>query len=153
MNKEDIKKHCSKCCHYRRRCNELPGCKKTVGVQDIVKVNLADDLKAMLSNIVKAMVEAGIKRIIAISSVGIYETPLRPVLIPYRKLAEIIERADGIVLFYGPIGLPGQMKLIMQSHIKNNRKPVQLIPEKLLQRLSLPLLMTRACIKRKPGHQ
>ena len=55
--------------------------------------NLAGDLEAMAKNIVRAMKETGIKRIIAISSIGIYETPLRQVLIPYRKLADIIEES------------------------------------------------------------
>jgi len=45
----------------------------------------------MVKNIVKAMQETDVKRIIAISSIGIYESPLRPVLIPYRKLADVIE--------------------------------------------------------------
>jgi uncharacterized protein YbjT (DUF2867 family) len=59
--------------------------------QDIVYVNLAGNLEPMTKNIVKAMQETGVKRIIAISSIGIYKTPLQSVLIPYRKLADIIE--------------------------------------------------------------
>lgn len=62
---------------------------------DIVYVNLAGDLETMTANIVKAMQEAHVKRIIAISSIGIYETPLRSILKPYRKLADIIE-ASGL---------------------------------------------------------
>ena len=50
--------------------------------QKIVYVNLAGNLEAMVKNIVKAMQETDVKRIIAISSIGIYESPLRPVLIP-----------------------------------------------------------------------
>jgi uncharacterized protein YbjT (DUF2867 family) len=45
----------------------------------------------MATNIVKAMREVGIKRIIVISSIGIYQTPLKSVLIPYRKLADVME--------------------------------------------------------------
>lgn len=37
------------------------------------------------------MEETGVKRIIAIRSIGIYDTPLRSVLKPYRKLADVIE--------------------------------------------------------------
>jgi uncharacterized protein YbjT (DUF2867 family) len=37
------------------------------------------------------MQETGVKRIVAISSIGIYETPLKSVLQPYRKLADVIE--------------------------------------------------------------
>lgn len=65
--------------------------KQAVAGQDIVYVNLAGNLEVMGSNIVKAMEETGVKRIIAISSIGIYETPLKPVLLPYRKLADVIE--------------------------------------------------------------
>ncbi|MES2267571.1 MAG: NAD(P)H-binding protein [Bacteroidota bacterium] len=65
--------------------------KNAIAGQDIVYINLAGDLEAMAKNIVKAMQETGIKRVIAISSIGIYITPLKPVLVPYRKLADVIE--------------------------------------------------------------
>jgi uncharacterized protein YbjT (DUF2867 family) len=65
--------------------------KNAVAGQDIVYVNLAGNLETMTTNIVKAMQETGVKRIIAISSIGIYETPIKTVLIPYRKLADMIE--------------------------------------------------------------
>jgi uncharacterized protein YbjT (DUF2867 family) len=67
--------------------------KNAVSGQDIVYINLAGDLEAMTKNIVKAMQEAGVKRVIAISSIGIYETPLKPVLKPYRALADVIENS------------------------------------------------------------
>jgi uncharacterized protein YbjT (DUF2867 family) len=73
--------------HYEQLRTAMEG-------QDIVYVNLAGDLEAMAKNIVKAMEETGVKRIIAISSIGIYETPLRPVLKPYRKLADVIEGSN-----------------------------------------------------------
>ena len=69
--------------------------KNAITGQDIVYVNLAGNLEVMAKNIVKAMKEAGVRRIVAISSIGIYENPLRSVLIPYRKLADIIE-ASGL---------------------------------------------------------
>ena len=69
--------------------------KNAIAGQDIVYVNLAGNLEVMAKNIVKAMKEAGVRRIVAISSIGIYENPLRSVLIPYRKLADIIE-ASGL---------------------------------------------------------
>lgn len=69
--------------------------KEAVNGQDIVYVNLAGNLEPMAKNIVKAMRETGVKRIIAISSIGIYDTPLKPVLVPYRKLADVIE-ASGL---------------------------------------------------------
>lgn len=69
--------------------------KEAIKEQDIVYVNLAGNLEAMTKNVVKAMQENGVRRIIAISSIGIYETPLKSVLIPYRKLADVIE-ASGL---------------------------------------------------------
>jgi uncharacterized protein YbjT (DUF2867 family) len=69
--------------------------KNAVTGQDIVYVNLAGNLEVMGQNIVKAMQAAGVKKVIAICSIGIYETPMKPVLIPYRKLADIIE-ASGL---------------------------------------------------------
>ena len=48
----------------------------------------------MAANIVKAMQETGVKRIVAISSIGIYESPLRSILKPYRRLADIIEASE-----------------------------------------------------------
>ncbi|MCS3869911.1 uncharacterized protein YbjT (DUF2867 family) [Chryseobacterium ginsenosidimutans] len=65
--------------------------KNAVKNQDIVYINLDGDLEKMSKNIVKAMKEENVKRIIAISSIGIYGKPLRPVLEPYRKLADVIE--------------------------------------------------------------
>jgi uncharacterized protein YbjT (DUF2867 family) len=69
--------------------------KDAINGQDIVYINLAGNLEAMAKNIVKAMKETGVKRVIAISSIGIYQTPLKPVLQPYRKLADVIE-ASGL---------------------------------------------------------
>jgi len=69
--------------------------KEAITGQDIVYANLSGDLEAMAKNIVKAMKETGVRRIIAISSIGIYDTPLKPVLKPYRKLADVIE-ASGL---------------------------------------------------------
>lgn len=74
---------------------DYPLLKEAINGQDIVYVNLAGNLEPMAKNIVKAMQETGVKRIIAISSIGIYETPLRAVLVPYRKLADVIE-ASGL---------------------------------------------------------
>jgi uncharacterized protein YbjT (DUF2867 family) len=65
--------------------------KDAIKGQDIVYVNLAGNLEAMANNIATAMHESGVQRIIAISSIGIYDSPMKPVLIPYRKLADEIE--------------------------------------------------------------
>lgn len=67
--------------------------KNAVAGQDIVYVNLAGNLEAMARNIVKAMQEQKVERIIAISSIGIFETPLKPVLKPYKALSDVIENS------------------------------------------------------------
>lgn len=69
--------------------------KQAINGHDIVYVNLSGNLEAMTKNIVETMKDSGVKRIIAISSIGIYETPLRTILVPYRKLADVIE-ASGL---------------------------------------------------------
>ena len=61
--------------------------------QDIVYVNLAGDLARMGANIVAAMQATGVRRVIAISSIGIYTTPLPDILRPYRALANCIENS------------------------------------------------------------
>lgn len=70
--------------------------KKAIIGQDIVYVNLAGDLDIMSKNIITAMKETGVNRIIAISSIGIYEQPMKSILMPYRKLADNIE-ASGLI--------------------------------------------------------
>lgn len=65
--------------------------KNAISGQDIVYVNLAGSLGAMAKNIVSAMKNTGVNRIIAISSIGIYDLPMKPVLAPYRQLADVIE--------------------------------------------------------------
>jgi uncharacterized protein YbjT (DUF2867 family) len=61
---------------------------------DIVYANLAGDLEQMAKNIVKVMGEKGVKRLIFISSIGIYEQPVKAVLKPYRKSVDVIEASD-----------------------------------------------------------
>jgi uncharacterized protein YbjT (DUF2867 family) len=65
--------------------------KEAITGQDIVYANLSGELEAMAKNIVKAVEETGIKKLIFISSIGIYDVPLKPVLEPYRKAADVIE--------------------------------------------------------------
>lgn len=68
--------------------------KNAIKGQQIVYVNLSGNLETMTTNIVRAMQETNVNRIIAISSIGIYQAPLKSVLIPYRKLADIIESSN-----------------------------------------------------------
>jgi uncharacterized protein YbjT (DUF2867 family) len=66
--------------------------------QDVAYANLAGNLEQMAKNIVEAMDATGVKRLIWISSMGIYdEVPGEKygnILDPYRKSAEIIEASD-----------------------------------------------------------
>jgi uncharacterized protein YbjT (DUF2867 family) len=61
---------------------------------DIVYANLAGDLEQMAKNIVEVMSEKGVKRLIFISSICIYEQPVKAVLKPYRKSVDVIEASD-----------------------------------------------------------
>lgn len=66
--------------------------------QDVVYANLAGDLPRQARTIVAAMYRAGLKRLIFISSMGIYGEvpgePYRNVLDPYRDSAAIVESSD-----------------------------------------------------------
>lgn len=68
--------------------------KEAIAGQEIVYANLSGDLEAMARNIVKAMEETAVKKIIFISSIGIYDVPLKPALKPYRKAADVIELSE-----------------------------------------------------------
>jgi uncharacterized protein YbjT (DUF2867 family) len=66
--------------------------------KDAVYANLAGDMKAQAERIVAAMHAAGVKRLVFISSMGIYGEvpgePYRSVLDPYRDSAAVIEASD-----------------------------------------------------------
>lgn len=94
-DKSRIKNDTTDCTIVEVDVFDYPKLKNAVSGQDIVYVNLAGDLEGMAKNIVKAMQETGVKRVIAISSIGIYNEPIKPVLKPYRALADIIE-ASGL---------------------------------------------------------
>jgi uncharacterized protein YbjT (DUF2867 family) len=68
--------------------------KTAIAGQDIVYANLSEDLEAMAKNIAKAMNETGVKKIIFICSIGIYHVPVKPILKPYRKAADVIEASN-----------------------------------------------------------
>ena len=66
--------------------------------QDVVYANLSGQMEQQARNIVKAMDAHGVKRLIFISSMGIYgEVPgesYRSILNPYRDSARVIEASD-----------------------------------------------------------
>lgn len=72
--------------------------KQAMAGQDVVYANLAGDLEKMAKNIVEAMNETGVKRLVFISSMGIYdEVPgekYGSILNPYRKSAQVIEASN-----------------------------------------------------------
>jgi uncharacterized protein YbjT (DUF2867 family) len=81
----------SKCRVVEGNVLNLKQLKEAITGQEIVYANLAGDLGNMAKIIVQAMLDKGVKRIIFISSIGIYKTPLKSVLIPYREAADVIE--------------------------------------------------------------
>ncbi|WP_198157550.1 NAD(P)H-binding protein [Methylobacterium nodulans] len=66
--------------------------------QDVVYANLAGPMERQAQTIVRAMAAAGVRRLIFIASMGIYdEVPgerYGSVLDPYRKSAAVIEASD-----------------------------------------------------------
>ncbi|WP_138751973.1 NAD(P)H-binding protein [Paenibacillus sinopodophylli] len=72
--------------------------KSAMSEQDVVYANLAGSLEQMAINVVQAMNATGVKRLIFISSMGIYdEVPGEKygvVLNPYRKSAHVVESSD-----------------------------------------------------------
>jgi uncharacterized protein YbjT (DUF2867 family) len=72
--------------------------KDAMAGQDVVFAGLAGDLERMAATIVSAMDETGPRRLIFISSMGMYnEIPgetYKSVLDPYRKAAAVIEASD-----------------------------------------------------------
>jgi uncharacterized protein YbjT (DUF2867 family) len=90
-----INKDVSKCRIIEGDVLDFNRLKEAIAGQDVVYANLSGDLEAMAKNIVRAMDETGVKKLIFISSIGIYDVPLRPVLKPYRKAADVIE-ASGL---------------------------------------------------------
>jgi uncharacterized protein YbjT (DUF2867 family) len=80
------------------RVKFVEGVRSAMNGQDVVYANLAGDMKRQAEHILTAMHEADTKRLIFISSMGIYgEVPAeryRSVLDPYRDSAAVIEASD-----------------------------------------------------------
>ena len=84
---------------------DLEQLKQAMQGQDIVYANLAGELEAQTQNIITAMHAAGVKRIILINSLGIYDEvkgkfgewnnkEIGIYLGPYRRAADLLEASD-----------------------------------------------------------
>ena len=84
---------------------DLEQLKQAMQGQDIVYANLAGELEAQTQNIITAMHAAGVKRIILINSLGIYDEvkgkfgawnhkEIGIYLGPYRRAADLLETSD-----------------------------------------------------------
>lgn len=112
--------------------------KEAVAGQDVVYANLAGDLEAMAKNIVRAMDETGVKKLIFISSIGIYDVPLKPVLKPYRKAADVIEASDLNYTILRPTWFTGAEEVDYETTKKGEPEKGSVISQK-----SLATLITR----------
>jgi uncharacterized protein YbjT (DUF2867 family) len=109
--------------------------KEAVAGQDVVYANLAGDLGAMAKNIVRAMEEMGVKKLIFISSIGIYDVPLRPVLKPYRKAADVIEASDLDYTILRPTWFTGAEEVDYETTRKGEPEKGSVISQKSLATL------------------
>jgi uncharacterized protein YbjT (DUF2867 family) len=109
--------------------------KESIRGQDIVYANLAGDLEAMAKNIVRAMEETGMKKLIFISSIGIYDSPLKPVLKPYRKAADVIEASDLEYTILRPTWFTGADEVDYETTRKGEPEKGSVISQKSLAAL------------------
>lgn len=109
--------------------------KEAIAGQDVVYANLAGDLEAMAKNIVRTMNETGVKKLIFISSIGIYDVPLRPVLKPYRKAADVIEASDLEYTILRPTWFANEDEVDYETTRKGEPEKGSLISQKSLATL------------------
>tara|TARA_R110002050_G_scaffold138576_1_gene262385 strand:+ start:335 stop:868 length:534 start_codon:yes stop_codon:yes gene_type:complete len=66
---------------------------RSIARHDIVFLNLTGHSGEASRNITTAMKETHVKRIIVICPIAVYETPLTPIVIPYKKIADTIRNS------------------------------------------------------------
>jgi len=115
--------------------------KASITGQDIVYANLAGDLGAMAQNIVKAMNETGVKRIIFISSIEIYNVPLKPVLRPYRQAANVLEASNLDYTVLRPAWYTNANEIDYEITHKNQPEKGSVISEKSLASFIVKLII------------
>jgi uncharacterized protein YbjT (DUF2867 family) len=109
--------------------------KEAIAGQDIVYANLAGDLEAMAKQIVRAMDETRVKKLIFISSIGIYDVHLRLVLKPYRKAADVIEASDLDYTILRPTWFTGADEVDYETTSKGEPERGSVISQKSLATL------------------
>lgn len=109
--------------------------KEAIAGQDIVYANLSGDLEAMAKNIVRAMNETEVKKLIFISSIGIYDVPLRAVLKPYRKAADVIEASTLEYTILRPAWFTGVDEVDYETTHKGEAEKGSVISQKSLATL------------------
>ncbi len=109
--------------------------KEAIAGQDIVYANLSGDLEAMAINIVNAMEETGVKKLLFISSIGIYDVSLKPVLKPYRKAADVIEASDLDYTILRPTWFTGADEVDYETTRKGEPEKGSVISQKSLATL------------------
>ncbi len=126
--------------------------KEAMEGQDLVYANLAGELEKQAQLIVKAMNESGVKRLIFIASIGIYDEVagkfgtwnkkmIGKYLGPYRKAAEIIEASDLDYTIIRPTWLTDEDEIDFETTQKNepvrgtevSRKSVAALVVKLIE--------------------
>lgn len=132
----------SKCTVIEGDAMDKEALKTAMRGQDIVYVNLVGDLERMTKNIVGAMQEIGVTKIIAISSIGIYDTPLKSVLVPYRKLADVIEASGLDYTILRPEWFSNENEVDYETTLKGTPEKGSVISRKSLATLITEIIKT-----------
>ncbi len=132
----------SKCTVIEGDAMDKEALKTAMRGQDIVYVNLVGDLERMTKNIVGAMQETGVTKIIAISSIGIYDTPLKSILVPYRKLADVIEASGLDYTILRPEWFSNENEVDYETTLKDTPEKGSVISRKSLATLITEIIKT-----------
>ena len=132
----------SKCTVIEGDAMDKEALKTAMRGQDIVYVNLVGDLERMTKNIVGAMQEIGVTKIIAISSIGLYDTPLKSVLVPYRKLADVIEASGLDYTILRPEWFSNENEVDYEATLKGTPEKGSVISRKSLATLITEIIKT-----------
>ena len=109
---------------------------------DIVYANLCGDLETMAKNIVKAMDENGIRKLIFVSSIGIYDVPLKSVLKPYRKATDVIEASNLEYTILRPTWFTNADEVDYETAKKGEPEKGSVISQKSLATLIIKIIET-----------